>query len=488
MLFSSLTFLYAFLPLSLLVYVLGRNIKQKNIILLVSSLVFYAWGEPKYVLLLLAMSIADWFIAKRLDWARSERARKCWLTGAIVLNLALIGFFKYSGLIASVFGEVPDFIANIALPLGISFYTFQLISYVVDVYRGDVAARDNPLDVLLYASLFHQCIAGPIVRYNTIETELFVERRASGTIVEGVKRFSWGLGKKVILANACCELADKLLLSDADIAGGIAVADGVAQLAAVPVAGLWLGMFAYMLHIYLDFSAYSDMAIGLGLMIGLHYPENFDHPYMSKSVTEFWRRWHMSLGTFFRDYVYIPLGGSRRGTARTLLNLLIVWGLTGLWHGASWTFVIWGLYYFVFLALEKFGLRRVFERLPKPITWVYTMLVVFFGWAIFKFTDLELLGTLLRGMFGLTGNAATSYQVTVLLKNNVFILLAALVFCTPVFGYIGSRLGADAAAKSPALSKVYNICVCCVIPAALLVLSTSLLVGDSYNPFIYFNF
>lgn len=487
MLFSSLTFLYAFLPLSLILYVRGRNIKQKNMILLISSLAFYAWGEPKYVLLLLAMSLADWFIARRLDWAKSARSRKIWLIAAIVLNLALIGFFKYSGLIASVFGSTPEFIENIALPLGISFYTFQLISYVVDVYRGDVAAKENALDVLLYASLFHQCIAGPIVRYNTIERELFVERRARDSIVDGVKRFSWGLGKKVILANACCEVADKLLLSDADIAGGIALADGIAQLAAAPVAGLWLGMLAYMLHIYLDFSAYSDMAIGLGLMLGLHYPENFDHPYMSKSVSEFWRRWHMSLGTFFRDYVYIPLGGSRRGTARTLLNLLIVWSLTGLWHGASWTFVIWGLYYFVFLALEKFGLRRFFERLPKPVSWLYTVLVVFFGWAIFKFTDLELLGTLLRGMFGLNGNALTSYQVTVLFKNNVLILLTSLVFCTPLFKYIGRRMSADAA-KSRSLSIAYNSLVCCVIPVALLILSTSLLVGDSYNPFIYFNF
>lgn len=487
MLFSSLTFLYAFLPLSLILYVRGRNIKQKNIILLVSSLVFYAWGEPKYVLLLLFMSIADWFIARKLDWAKNARARKLWLIGAVALNLALIGFFKYSGLIASVFGAVPAFIENIALPLGISFYTFQLISYVVDVYRGDVAARENPLDVLLYASLFHQCIAGPIVRYNTIETELFVERHARPTITEGVVRFAWGLGKKVILANACSEVADKLLLSDADIAGGIALADGISQLAAAPVAGLWIGMLAYMLRIYLDFSAYSDMAIGLGLMLGLHYPENFDHPYMSTSVSEFWRRWHISLGAFFRDYVYIPLGGSRRGTARTLLNLLIVWSLTGLWHGASWTFVIWGLYYFVFLALEKFGLRKLFERLPKPICRLYTIVVVFFGWAIFKFTDLELLMTVLRGMFGLNGNALTSYQVTVLFKNNMFILAVSALFCTPVFKYLGRRLSA-ATANSRALSVAYNTLVCCVIPVALLLLSTALLVGNSYNPFIYFNF
>lgn len=482
MLFSSLTFLYAFLPLSLILYVRGHNIQQKNIILLVSSLVFYAWGEPKYVLLLLFMSIADWFIARCIDWAKNERARKLWLIGAVVLNLALIGFFKYSGLIASVFGAVPAFIENIALPLGISFYTFQLISYVVDVYRGDVAARENPLDVLLYASLFHQCIAGPIVRYNTIETELFVERHARPTITEGVQRFSWGLGKKVILANACSEVADKLLLSDADIAGGLALADGISQLAAAPVAGLWIGMLAYMLRIYLDFSAYSDMAIGLGLMLGLHYPENFDHPYMSKSVSEFWRRWHISLGAFFRDYVYIPLGGSRCSARRSVVNLLTVWLLTGLWHGANWTFVLWGLWFGALLLGERWLWGGVLERAPRVLRHAYTLLAVMLSWVLFRANDLGYALGYLHAMLGGGSGAGRLGIYSILEFWPEWIVGIAAAY--PWKRVLAARL----TARGDRLSRAVLTAVPAFLALGLLGLSYIKLVAGSFNPFIYFQF
>ncbi len=487
MLFSSLTFLYAFLPLSLLAYARCRTLQQRNTALLVSSLIFYFWGEPLYVLLLLGMSLADWFIALRIEQCENPTLRRLWLIAACVINLGLIGFFKYSGLAFSLFGDVPEFIKNIALPLGISFYTFQLLSYVTDVYRGDAAAQREYRNVLLYAALFHQCIAGPIVRYKTISEELFVERHELDSLADGVYRFAIGLGKKVLLGNVCGELADALLLSDAAISGGTSVADAAAQLSGIPVVGVWLGMFAYMLHIYLDFSGYSDMAIGLGLMVGLHYPENFNYPYISKSVTEFWRRWHISLSTFFRDYVYIPLGGSRSGLRRTIINLFIVWALTGLWHGASFTFVLWGIYYFGFLVLEKLYLKDKLEKLPKFVPWLYTMLVVFFGWTIFKFTDMHLLGTVFKGMLGLNGNPFTSFQVKLFFENRVYILLVSMLCCTPLLKKLDYALSA-LTANSERLTSIYRTAHYCIIPSVILVLSTAMLVGGSYNPFIYFHF
>lgn len=487
MLFSSLTFLYAFLPLTLLAYARCRDMQQRNKVLLISSLIFYIWGEPLYVLLLLGMSLADWFIALKIEQSEDHTLRRLWLAAACIINIGLIGIFKYSGLVFSLFGDVPEFIKNIALPLGISFYTFQLLSYVADVFRGDAVAQKEYKNVLLYAALFHQCIAGPIVRYKTISEELFVKRNELDSLADGVYRFAIGLGKKVLLGNVCGELADALLLSDAAISGGTSIADAVAQLSGVPVVGVWLGMFAYMLHIYLDFSGYSDMAIGLGLMVGLHYPENFNYPYISKSVTEFWRRWHISLSTFFRDYVYIPLGGSRRGLKRTLINLFIVWALTGLWHGASFTFMLWGIYYFAFLVLEKLYLKDKLEKLPKFVPWLYTMLVVFFGWTIFKFTDMHLLGTVFKGMLGLNGNPFMSFQVKLFFENRVFILLVSMLFCTPLFKKLDYALNALTAGREK-LTIVYRTVHYCIIPAVILVLSTAMLVGNSYNPFIYFHF
>ena len=487
MLFSSLTFLYAFLPATLFVYVLCRTRQQRNAVLLISSLIFYAWGEPEYLVLLIGMCVVDWYAGMRIDWASSQRARKGWLAAAIIFDLGLLCFFKYGELFCSVFWEVPDFVRDVALPLGISFYTFQLISYLVDVYRGDVAAQPDPLKILLYAGLFHQCIAGPIVRYKDVARELFVDRNAKASLAEGVRRFAWGLGKKVMLANACCELADNLLISDAAIADATSLAGSIAQMSTLPVAALWLGMLAFTLHIYLDFSAYSDMAIGLGLMVGLHYNENFDHPYISCSVTEFWRRWHISLSTFFRDYVYISLGGSQDSVVRTIFNLFVVWTLTGLWHGASWTYALWGIYYFLFLFLEKYLFDRVFHKVPGIVTWLPTFFIIVVGWTIFKFTDMELLSTVLRGMFGLNGNAFTSFETNVVFENNVYLLALSFAISTPIFVWAGKKL-MTVTEGNPGLHAAWTFISYTVIPVLLLVLSTAMLVGNSYNPFIYFHF
>ena len=481
MVFSSLLFLYAFLPLSLLCCALCRGIRAKNICLLLFSLAFYAWGEPRYVFLLMFMALADWFCALRVQQAEGS-GRKLWLALAVAVDLGLIGFFKYSGLICSIFGPVPDLVARIALPIGISFYTFQLLTYVIDVYRGSCTARERYWDVLLYAALFHQCIAGPIVRYRDISHELFEERSGREEIGDGILRFSAGLAKKTLLANPCGAVADALLLKPEVLSDPSLFAENLVKLRELSVLGAWLGAAAFMLQIYLDFSAYSDMAIGMGKMLGLHYPENFRHPYMARSVTEFWRRWHISLSSFFRDYLYIPLGGNRVKPARHLLNLFIVWALTGLWHGASWNFVLWGLYYFVFLVLEKSFLLRWLEK-SRVLSHVYCLLAALFGWILFHFTDIRLGWTVFADLFGAYGNPLSDFVTRTLLGNKIFLLLASALACTPLVSSLGKRLDLRFGE-----AKAWRILRDCLVPVALLLLSTCMLVGESYNPFLYFQF
>ncbi len=490
MVFSSLFFLYAFFPASLIAYALCRSLKAKNVSLLVFSLIFYAWGEPKYVLLLMGMALFDWFFALRIDATDKTSARKLWLTLAVITDLGLIGFFKYSGMVCSLFGPPPAFVEKLALPIGISFYTFQLLTYVVDVYRGEARAQRQYWHVLLYAALFHQCIAGPIVRYQSIATELFEQRSTGADLGEGVLRFTLGLTKKVLLANPCGALADQMLLTEATAGNAALFAENLRHLSGQSVLGLWLGVLAFTLQIYLDFSAYSDMAIGMGKMLGLHYKENFDHPYISRSATEFWRRWHISLGSFFRDYVYIPLGGSRCSTPRTLLNLLVVWALTGLWHGASWNFVLWGLYWFVFAAAERVLLRRLAGKLPGflkiPAAHGYLLLIAMLGWVLFRFTNLGLAVTVVRGLFGGNGNPLTDFQSVVEGKSSMFLLAFCVVASTPVFRTL--RLRWAEKAVSGAGKTFYQAVVYGILPAAMLLVSTAGLVGNSYNPFLYFKF
>ena len=472
------------MPLSLLAYALCRgNRRAQNSVLLIFSLIFYAWGEPKYVLLLMAMAFVAWLCAGQV--AKTDGiVKKIWLAAAAVIVLALIGYFKYAGLICGIFGPVPEFVQKIALPIGISFYTFQLLTYVVDVYRGEAQPQRSYWNVLLYAALFHQCIAGPIVRYQTIEQELFGPRQPE--IAPGVSRFCAGLAKKVLLANPCSSLADTMLLADSTAADAALLTQNLEALSSLSVLGAWLGILAYALHIYLDFSAYSDMAIGMGQMLGLHYPENFNYPYISRTVTEFWRRWHISLSTFFRDYVYIPLGGSRCSVPRMVRNTFIVWALTGLWHGASWNFVLWGLWFFVFLMLERAGLKKLLEKIPI-LSNLYLLVVVAVGWVIFRFTDIRLGLTLVRSMFGLNGNPLTEFTAEIQLQSNLFLLLAAAVASVPLMKHLKEKLEVLVSCQR-SLETAWNVVVYSVIPVVLLLLSTACLVGNSYNPFIYFRF
>ncbi|MCI6228314.1 MAG: MBOAT family O-acyltransferase [Candidatus Faecousia sp.] len=459
------------------------NRRAQNSVLLIFSLIFYAWGEPKYVLLLMAMAFVAWLCAGQV--AKTDGiVKKIWLATAAVIVLALIGYFKYAGLICGIFGPVPEFVQKIALPIGISFYTFQLLTYVVDVYRGEAQPQRSYWNVLLYAALFHQCIAGPIVRYQTIEQELFGPRQPE--IAPGVSRFCAGLAKKVLLANPCSSLADTMLLADSTAADAALLTQNLEALSSLSVLGAWLGILAYALHIYLDFSAYSDMAIGMGQMLGLHYPENFNYPYISRTVTEFWRRWHISLSTFFRDYVYIPLGGSRCSVPRMVRNTFIVWALTGLWHGASWNFVLWGLWFFVFLMLERAGLKKLLEKIPI-LSNLYLLVVVAVGWVIFRFTDIRLGLTLVRSMFGLNGNPLTEFTAEIQLQSNLFLLLAAAVASVPLMKHLKEKLEVLVSCQR-SLETVWNVVVYSVIPVVLLLLSTACLVGNSYNPFIYFRF
>ena len=478
MVFSSLVFIFLFFAITMFIYSYVSTIRQKNIVLLISSLVFYAWGGPQYLILLFVMSYISWFIPIQIRRHRKRPAiAKLLLVAGCVLDLGFLVYFKYAGFILSNLKSVtgfPEVIPQIALPIGISFYTFKFISYMVDVYRGEVAPQKKFWKILLYGSIFHQCMAGPIVRYADMADEIDHRRTRIPEIGRGINRFAIGLVKKAIFANSCVQISDMFLAGTA------------AELSGVPAAGLWLGALMYMLQIYLDFSAYSDMAIGLGLMVGFHYKENFDYPYIAGSVTEFWRRWHISLSSFFRDYVYIPLGGNRKGEGRTVFNLFVVWALTGMWHGASWNFIFWGLYYFVFLVLEKRVFARRFKDAPGAVWHLYTLVVVFFGWILFKFTDLSLLGTMFKGMFGLNHNGFTNIEVTMALKNNLFFIAASIFGCTPVLRNVYNAMCRKC--KRNLIFKYVRRAIEVAGPTVLLLLATMALVGNSYNPFLYAKF
>lgn len=489
MVFSSLIFLYAFLPITLMLYAVGKKTNLRNYILLIASLVFYTWGEPVYVLILVAMTFIDWLSALLIqNVCEKVRTKKLALIITIAINLLIIGFFKYTGFFLSnvnaIFG-VPETIPNIILPIGISFYTFQLISYVVDVYREEVPAQKKFSNLLLYSSLFYQCIAGPIVRYSDVQNEIENRRINFTEVCEGISRFSIGLGKKCLLANICGSLSDQLLVSDIFMNSPETVTAALSEVASRSAVGVFFGVLFYMLQIYLDFSAYSDMAIGMGLMVGFHFKENFNYPYIANSVTDFWRRWHISLSTFFRDYVYIPLGGNRKGKTRTYVNLLIVWFLTGLWHGASWNFVLWGLFFCIFLFIEKAGFSKLLKNAPKFVGVIYTLIVVYFGWILFRFSDFRFIPVVLKGLLGLNNNGFLDFETKALLNSNIVFIVIAIVSVTPVTKKLKEFIisKCDTHKKQTAF-EIASI----VIPVILLILSTLTLVGDSYNPFLYFQF
>jgi len=473
MVFSSLVFLFMFFPLSLAIYFLSPRIPYRNIVLIIFSLAFYAWGEPVWVTILLFSTFIDYVHGLIAEAYRGQWQSKAALASSIVINLTLLGFFKYSGFFVenlnALLGTTVSW-QGYGLPIGISFYTFQTISYVYDVYRGEVKAQRSLLKLLLFVSLFHQLVAGPIVRYKDIASEIVHRSISWAGFNEGLRRFAVGLGKKVVLANSAGDVARVFM-------------DG--SLNELSVLGAWFGVTLFAFQIYFDFSGYSDMAIGLGKMIGFTYLENFNYPYIARSVADFWRRWHISLGSFFRDYLYIPLGGNRKHVLR---NLFVVWFLTGLWHGASWNFVLWGLVQGVFIAAERLGLDKLLMRLPRAFSHLYLLTVVLVGWVLFYFTDLSLAFTFLRVMFALNGQPLTNLTLSIHVASNALFLLVAVVACTPQTKIVHTWLSQEKNPERLSPAFVYREVFTPLLTLALFTLSTALLIGQSYNPFLYFRF
>ena len=472
MVFSNLFFIYLFLPLNLLLYYVVKNRTWQNVVLLLFSLFFYTWSEPVWVFVLMLTAFLDFSWAKCIERCRMagrQRGAKLALAASLVFDLGMLGVFKYSGFFVenlNAFTGLQLPVPQIALPIGISFYTFQTISYVLDVYRGQVPAQKTYYKYLMYLSSYHQLVAGPIVRYSDVAAEIDNRSVSPQDFSEGITRFCVGLCKKVVVANMAGQLVAQYM-------------DG--NLATLSVAGAWFGALVYTIQLYYDFSAYSDMAIGLGRMFGFHYHMNFNYPYISKSVTEFWRRWHISLSTFFRDYVYIPLGGNRR---HQIFNLCVVWLLTGLWHGASWNFILWGAFYGVLLIVEKLGLLKILEKLPGILCHLYLLLITLVGWTLFYTTDLGRLKGYFAVMFGISGNPLTDAQLSINFLNHLFWLIAAVLFCMPITQLVKKRIDA---VQNKALRAAGNM-VTAMMNLGLLFVCTSMLVGDSYNPFLYFRF
>ncbi len=468
MVFSSLPFLFVFFPITFLLYYIVPK-KAKNILLLITSLIFYAWGEPVYVLLMIATCFVGYITA--LWMGKYPNKNKLILVITITIYLAVLGFFKYANFLIDninlVFGLSINSL-SLSLPIGISFYTFQILSYTVDVYKKAVKPEKNFFYFTTYVSLFPQLIAGPIVRYETISEELHNRTVTLEKFSKGFTRFIIGIGKKVLIANNIGALYDSISLSP-NITVGMA----------------WLGTIAFGFQIYFDFSAYSDMAIGMGKMLGFSFLENFNYPYIANSVTDFWRRWHMSLSTFFRDYVYIPLGGNRCSKARHIRNILVVWGLTGLWHGASWNFIIWGLYFGVLLLIEKFWLKKYIEKLPNILRIIYTDFLVLISWAIFAFDNFKQLGNWFSKMFGI-GTSFTSSETLYYLKNYAIMLVICVIGCTPVMKILYEKLNKKFE-NNKSMSIIFDT-ICLVICIGIFILSIAYLVNSSYNPFLYFRF
>lgn len=471
MVFANLFFLYIFLPVNLILYYATRSYAVRNFVLVAMSFLFYAWGEPVWVLLLLASGFMVWFCSLLVERFAGTRRGKAALIFAVTISLSLLGIFKYSGfLIENINAVLPLSlpVPQFSLPIGISFYTFQMISYIVDVYRGDVKAQPSFLRFIMYVSMYFQLVAGPIVRYSDVAWEIDHRTANANDISHGITRFCIGLLKKVAVAN---------------VAGSLLVQYMDGDLTKVTVLGSWFGAVLFMLQIYYDFSGYSDMAIGLGLMFGFHFVENFNYPYIAKTATEFWRRWHISLSSFLRDYLYIPLGGNRSHAWR---NLFVVWFATGLWHGASWNFILWGLFFGVLIALERLGLRNLLEKLPGFISHFYLLFVVLISWVIFYFTDLSRATQYLGIMFGLSGQPLTNSQTLLALEGNLFWLILAVVFCLPL-----ARIASQQITAAAAVSRPRQIILGILVPVmnlGILLICTAMLSGQSYNPFLYYRF
>lgn len=470
MLFSSLTFLFGFLPILLILYFIIKNRKYKNIILLIFSLIFYAWGEPKYIfLMLLTILIVYVFgiLIDKFDKENKKILKKISLIICIILVLGSLIFFKYSNFLienVNLAFKTKIKLLNIVMPIGISFYTFQILSYIIDLYNKKIKLQKNYFSLALYVSLFSQLIAGPIVRYETVEEEIDNRKETKEDVIDGIKRFIIGLSKKIIIANQMALLAD-LVFNKHNGTFGTTI--------------IWLGTLAYTLQIYFDFSGYSDMAIGLGRVFGFHFLENFDYPYISKSVTEFWRRWHISLSTWFRDYVYIPLGGNRVNKFKWIRNIILVWLLTGLWHGAAWNFIIWGIYYGLLLLFEKLFFDRILKKLPTIITWLYTFIIVMIGWMIFRSNSLNELLLFIKTMFVYKQTDWLTILADNLSTFNALIfVLPAFILSFPIFKKIEAKY----------FDKTIYIILTNILLLMLFIMCIVYLTSSSYNPFIYFRF
>lgn len=464
MVFSSLVFMFAYLPITLLVYYLVPR-QGRNIFLFIVNLIFYGWGEPKLVLLMVFNIFFNYIGGWLVDKYRADaKKKKLFLILTCVLDIGILAVFKYTGMITETlnmlpFLNIPEF--QISLPIGISFYTFQTMSYVIDVYRDDAPVSKNFINFGTYVALFPQLIAGPIVRYRDVAEQLVNRRETLEMFTKGVKLFMVGLAKKVIIANTMGTLTTNIFATTDE--------NGVV--------GTWVGMIAYTFQIYFDFSGYSDMACGLGNMMGFEFLKNFNYPYIAKSITDFWRRWHISLSTWFKEYVYIPLGGNRKGVKRQILNLLIVWGLTGLWHGAAYNFVLWGLYYGLLLILEKFVLKKFLDRLPSFVQHIYTLFIIIIGWGLFYFTDVGQLGEFMVDLFNF-GNGICGDQAFNLIMSNLPMLIIAAVASTPLATMLYTRF------EHTRFMWIPETLYC----MGVLAVSTASLVNQSYNPFLYFRF
>ena len=470
MVFSSLYFLYLFLPVCLLCYGLSPSLTVKNITLTAFSLIFYAWGEPTYILLLLLSVLMNYLFGLGIGGFQkkdNQSGAKAVMIVSLIFNIGLLGVFKYSGFIAENLNLIPGIsipVPKLTLPIGISFYTFQILSYIIDLYWEKIDVQRNPLHLLLYISMFPQLIAGPIVRYATIAEEIKNRKTTLADLSEGLTRLMIGLGKKVILANHLSVIVDQFFGTPGSV---------------LSVTGTWYAVIVYAMQIYFDFSGYSDMAIGMGRMFGFHFDENFRHPFLCKDISEFWQRWHISLGTFFRDYLlYVPIFGKRRKYG----GLFLVWFCTGLWHGASWNFIIWGLYFGVFILIEQLIGKKRMKKIPIVIRHIYNKIVIIIGFGIFYFEDLGRLGDFFKNLFGLNGNALFDNVVQLSVQNNLFLLLAALICCFPLYEGL-QKLKTRYAAAVYAVDMFQTVC-----NAALLIISSILLVDATNNPFLYFRF
>lgn len=465
MLFTSISFLYYFLPALIIIYFITPK-KYKNIILLIASLLFYFYGEPKYVFLIIAEIIIAYIGAILIDKYKNQS--KNILITTLFIHVFLLIIFKYTDFIIQTINDISNAnikLLNIALPIGISFYTFQIISYIIDVYNGKVNVQKNIIKLATYVSLFPQLVAGPIVRYQTVEKELDDRVHSFNNFAYGIRRFTIGLAKKVLIANALGELCSKTSATSEET-----------------VVFFWIFGISYMLQLYFDFSAYSDMAIGLGRIFGFHFPENFNYPYISKSITEFWRRWHISLSTWFKDYVYIPLGGNREGKYKQIRNILIVWLLTGIWHGANWTFLIWGLLFGIILIIEKIFLNKFMEKLPSFIRRIYVLFIVMILFIIFNSDNMSVALTNIKGLFGMNGEAFVNDYTLHYLKSYLPVLIIALLGSTPFIKILIDKLR-----KNKYVNNIINILEPILI-VVILVVVTSYLIDNSYNPFLYFRF